>query len=515
MSEALKRAREAAIAERDDAAKWVDLLDRYSEAFGRDEKHEELLSDAKWRLAKAQAVLEAAIAAAPQPEIQIPNDVKFLTAGVDVADGRFEVAVYGWTADGEPAEVERFVTILDDYPLSDKRAWDALEAFLKRPFRRDDGLYLHVQAACINSGGAFTGEVYDFAKKHVGRRWWAVKARSNRKGERTAVWPEAPVKTSTGALLYVIDFDRAHEEMAERFSAGGVLTDSVVFAYVAARGLAAVPGPIGGWSEPELKSAVDALEEKVAAEAPATKVRIDLGDKTIETRVSVEDGKRIMARQRREKSEPIRIPIEFNTSDLDEALRNAAKDRVNIEINLDRPSITVDGNPLDAARVVKCLLAQDVDFATGGVVTGKPPFGLVGEHASETIMSTTQAEELRVKTAELLKAGVESAKVVADEVDEAAVWSNHRREWSLFGVPDSDNDFPLPGHRRFDLGDWVEVNVLHSGDVHCAVGQGVEITMRKGGPSFFRILFPHGFLFQDDLFLAENMSRARQEAIVK
>jgi len=373
MSEALKRARKDAFVGREQA---VAHLAQVKACVAEGYSDDDALAYAAGNLDEAQAVLDAAIAPEPKSEIQIPNDVKFLTAGVDVADGRFEVAVYGWTADGEPAEVERFVTILDDYPLSDKRAWGALEEFLRRPCRRDDGLYLHVQAACIDSGGAFMGEVYDFAKKHVGRRWWAVKARSNRKGERTAVWPEAPVKTSTGALLYVIDFDRAHEEMADRLSTGGVLTDSVVFAYVAAKGLAAVPGPFAGWSEPELRSAVDALEEKIAAEA--------------------------------KKPEPIRIPFVADVSGIEQAVAKAVLNRV--DLDLDGSSIKISGDGLDVAKVVVFLLEQGKDLATGGIAGADVEPGLVGERAGEAIVSRATAEELRLKGAELMGKFVENSE---------------------------------------------------------------------------------------------------------
>lgn len=235
----------------------------------------------------------------------------------------------------------------------------------------------------------------------------------------------------------------------------------------------------------EAQATLDAIDAAIAAETPA------------------KEPKRL------------RIPFVADTSGIKQTPESALEDHINIELDIERRSITVNGDALDVVRVVKFLLSEEACLATGGFVTGTAPFGVVGEHPRETIMSTTQTEELRVKAAETLKSGMESAKVVADEVDEAAVWSNHRRVWSLFGVPDSDNDFPLPGHRRFDLGDWVEVNVLHGGDVHCAVGQVVEITLRKGQPSFFRIRFPNGFLFEHYLFLAENMSHARQEAIVK
>lgn len=68
------------------------------------------------------------------------------------------------------------------------------------------------------------------------------------------------------------------------------------------------------------QATLNAIDAAIAAEVPATKVCIDLGDLTVEATVSVEEGKRLMAAQTRRKSEPIRIPIEVDTSSIEETL---------------------------------------------------------------------------------------------------------------------------------------------------------------------------------------------------
>ena len=81
-----------------------------------------------------------------------------------------------------------------------------------------------------------------------------------------------------------------------------------------------------GWSEPELKSAVDALEETIETMAPS------------------------------KKPEPIRIPIVTDVSAIDQAIAKAMLNRVDLE--LDSSSIKVSGDSLDVARVVAFLLEQ-------------------------------------------------------------------------------------------------------------------------------------------------------------
>lgn len=103
---------------------------------------------------------------------EVPDDVLFLTAGVDVQDDRFEVEVVGW---GEGAECWgiRYQKIFGDM-LSDK-VWQDLDDFLLRSWRKADGTEYTLLATCIDSGGHHTDEVYRFAKDRLNRRIFAIK----------------------------------------------------------------------------------------------------------------------------------------------------------------------------------------------------------------------------------------------------------------------------------------------------------------------------------------------------
>ena len=98
---------------------------------------------------------------------EVPDDVLFLTAGVDVQDDRFEVEVVGW---GEGAECWgiRYQKIFGDM-LSDQ-VWQDLDDFLLRSWRKEDGTEYTLLATCIDSGGHHTDEVYRFAKDRLNRR---------------------------------------------------------------------------------------------------------------------------------------------------------------------------------------------------------------------------------------------------------------------------------------------------------------------------------------------------------
>lgn len=103
---------------------------------------------------------------------EVPDDVLFLTAGVDVQDDRFEVEVVGW---GEGAECWgiRYQKIFGDM-LSDQ-VWQDLDDFLLHSWRKADGTEYTLLAACIDSGGHHTDEVYRFAKDRLNRRIFAIK----------------------------------------------------------------------------------------------------------------------------------------------------------------------------------------------------------------------------------------------------------------------------------------------------------------------------------------------------
>jgi phage terminase large subunit GpA-like protein len=117
---------------------------------------------------------------------EVPDGVAILTAGVDTQPDRFEVEVVGWGWNEESWSVDYHV-IDGDPDLPETR--QKLDEYLTRKWRRADGRPFVVEATCIDSGGANTEAVYQFAKARLGRRVWAIKGASERSGQRSPIWP--------------------------------------------------------------------------------------------------------------------------------------------------------------------------------------------------------------------------------------------------------------------------------------------------------------------------------------
>lgn len=107
-------------------------------------------------------------------EAEVPDDVLVLTAGVDVQDDRFEVEVVGWGVGKESWGI-RYQKIYGD--MLKEQVWADLDAFLLTPFRKRDGTVLNILAACIDSGGHFSTQVYRFTVERYERRIWAIKGK--------------------------------------------------------------------------------------------------------------------------------------------------------------------------------------------------------------------------------------------------------------------------------------------------------------------------------------------------
>lgn len=107
-------------------------------------------------------------------DAEVPEDVLVLTAGVDVQDDRFEVEVVGWGVGKESWGI-RYQKIFGDM-LKDQ-VWEDLDNFLLSTFHKKDGTALRIIAACIDSGGHHTDQVYRFTKKRYERRVFAIKGK--------------------------------------------------------------------------------------------------------------------------------------------------------------------------------------------------------------------------------------------------------------------------------------------------------------------------------------------------
>ena len=102
----------------------------------------------------------------------IPKEVIMLTIGADVQDNRLELTVVGYGRDDEMYVIKHIALYGDP---STPQLWAALESHIFAKYEREDGVDMSVMATAIDSGGHFTNSVYQFCKKHTGRRVFAIK----------------------------------------------------------------------------------------------------------------------------------------------------------------------------------------------------------------------------------------------------------------------------------------------------------------------------------------------------
>ncbi|SFA91738.1 Phage terminase, large subunit GpA [Cohnella sp. OV330] len=129
----------------------------------------------------------------------VPEGVKFLTAAVDTQDNRFEVEVMGWGTGHESWRIEYHVIYGD---LKQPRVWADLDEYLQRTWSDIHDRKFRIACTCMDSGGHFTGEVYQFCKARLARRLFAIKGESP--GDGTHVPLIAGVSTNNRFKATVI-----------------------------------------------------------------------------------------------------------------------------------------------------------------------------------------------------------------------------------------------------------------------------------------------------------------------
>ena len=102
----------------------------------------------------------------------VPEEVVFITCGVDTQDDRLEVSVIGWGRDDESWVLDHKVLYGDP---STPQLWASLDEVLSEHYDTEDGRTIVARAACIDSGGHFTNSVYAYCKKNYAKRYFAIK----------------------------------------------------------------------------------------------------------------------------------------------------------------------------------------------------------------------------------------------------------------------------------------------------------------------------------------------------
>lgn len=154
----------------------------------------------------------------------VPEGVLVLTAGLDVQsggsnnEGRVEVELVGWGLGEESWSIETEVFYGDP---AKPDVWAQVDEYLLKGFRHQRGFELFISAACIDSGGGATQDVYNFARPRVGRNVWAIKGASDKSGQWSPIWPAAAKearhqKYRTGFKPVILGVNAAKESIRQR-----------------------------------------------------------------------------------------------------------------------------------------------------------------------------------------------------------------------------------------------------------------------------------------------------------
>lgn len=147
---------------------------------------------------------------------QLPPGIVVLTAGVDTQDNRLEVQIVGWGTDEESWIVGHHILWGDP---SAPHVWNDVDALLQAPMSHSKAVPdLIVRAACVDSGGHHTAAAYDFARRRMSRRIWAIKGRG---GAGVQVWPRKPSKGKGNAPVFIVGVDALKDRLAARLSIEG------------------------------------------------------------------------------------------------------------------------------------------------------------------------------------------------------------------------------------------------------------------------------------------------------
>ncbi|WP_339171100.1 phage terminase large subunit family protein [Anoxybacillus sp. FSL W8-1294] len=141
---------------------------------------------------------------------EVPDGVLLLTAGVDVQDDRLEIEVVGWGIGKESWGIE-YRAIYGD--PGQPAVWQQLDEYLSRTWKYADGVGIGIACTCIDSGGHFTTEVYDFCKPREHRRIFAIKGQG---GEGVPIVNRASRTNRRRVPLFTIGVDAGKELILSR-----------------------------------------------------------------------------------------------------------------------------------------------------------------------------------------------------------------------------------------------------------------------------------------------------------
>ncbi len=141
---------------------------------------------------------------------ELPDKTLCITAGVDVQDDRIAIQFVAW-AEAKEAWVIEYLEIMGNPAMSS--TWQQVDDQLKRNFSFADNKKLTISIACIDSGGHFTDEVYNFEKTREQMRIFAIKGKG---GAGIPIAGNVSRTNRKKVALFMIGVDTAKELLYQR-----------------------------------------------------------------------------------------------------------------------------------------------------------------------------------------------------------------------------------------------------------------------------------------------------------
>ena len=154
---------------------WRNIVESFLEAKKRPETLKVWVNTTlgeTWEDEENYSISDEQLAARIEEYVELPLGVVLLTAGVDVQDDRIECLIKGWGVQDESWFVE-YKTFYGTPAKPD--VWRLLDDYLSQEWKHENGLTRRVVSVCVDSGGHFTQNVYEYVRMKEVRRVYAVK----------------------------------------------------------------------------------------------------------------------------------------------------------------------------------------------------------------------------------------------------------------------------------------------------------------------------------------------------
>lgn len=135
-----------------------------------------------------------------------PSQVGLITTGVDIQDDRFEIEWLGHGLEEETWSLDYLVRYGDPNLA---KFWEELDVAIQRRFRHPSGVQLTAEATCIDSGGHFTTQVYNFCRSRLGRKVFPIKGMG---GPGRPLWPpKGTVNAAKNITVFILGVDQGKD----------------------------------------------------------------------------------------------------------------------------------------------------------------------------------------------------------------------------------------------------------------------------------------------------------------